>query len=94
LKRLFVPFVSFCSTPCRRGFIRSIFPCRTGWSGSGGTGAEAQWLFLPEPDTRKTRLTRAARQARTPEKFKHDCWQLLSLSISPPFLKLGAWEKR
>jgi hypothetical protein len=29
-------------------------------------GAEAQWLFLPEPDTRKTRLTWAARQARMP----------------------------
>jgi hypothetical protein len=28
-------------------FNRSIFPGRTGWSGSGGTGAEAQWLFLP-----------------------------------------------
>jgi len=38
----------------RSPFIRSIFPCRTGWSGSGGTGAEAQRLFLPEPDTRKT----------------------------------------
>jgi hypothetical protein len=25
-----------------------------GGGGSGGTGAEAQWLFLPEPDTRKT----------------------------------------
>jgi len=34
--------------------IRSIFPWRTGWSCSGGTGAEAQWLFMPEPDTRKT----------------------------------------
>jgi hypothetical protein len=51
-------------------FIRSIFPCRTGLSCSGGTGAEAQWLFMPEPDTRKTRLTRAAKQARTPDKFK------------------------
>jgi hypothetical protein len=39
-------------------------------SGSGGTGAEAQWLFLPEPDTRKTRLTRAAKLARTLDKFK------------------------
>jgi hypothetical protein len=27
-----------------------FLPSRTGWSGSGGTGAEAQWLFLPEPD--------------------------------------------
>jgi hypothetical protein len=49
---------SNCSNP-RSGnasgspFIRSIFPGRTGWSGSGGTGAEAQWLFMPEPDTRK-----------------------------------------
>jgi hypothetical protein len=51
-------------------FIRSIFSCRTGWSGSGGTGAEAQWLFMPEPNTRKTRLTWAAKQARTPDKFK------------------------
>jgi len=33
-------------------FNRSIFSCKTGWSGSGGTGAEAQWLFLPEPSTR------------------------------------------
>jgi len=39
-------------------------------SGFGGTGAEAQWLSLPEPDTRKTRLTTAAKQARTPDKFR------------------------
>jgi hypothetical protein len=57
-----VPHTS--SMPCRRVFIRSIFPCRTGLSGSGGTGAEAQWLFMPEPSTRKTRLTRAGQQAR------------------------------
>jgi hypothetical protein len=50
--------------------IRSIFPCRTGRSGSGETGVEAQWLFLPEPDTRNTRLTRAVKQARTPDEFK------------------------
>jgi hypothetical protein len=31
---------------------------------SGGTGAAA--FLMPEPDTRKTRLTRAAKQARTP----------------------------
>jgi len=37
------------------------FPAPDGaGGGSGGTGAEAQWHFLPEPDTRKTRLTRAA----------------------------------
>jgi len=43
------------------------FPAPDGaGGGSGGTVAEAQRLFLPEPDTRKTRLTRAARQARTP----------------------------
>jgi len=35
-----------------RCFIRSIFPGRTGWSGSGGPGADAHWLFLPELDTR------------------------------------------
>jgi hypothetical protein len=29
-------------------FIRSIFPCRTGWSGSGRTGAEAWQFFMPE----------------------------------------------
>jgi hypothetical protein len=34
--------------------------------GSGGTGAETQRLFLPEPATRKTRLTRAAKPARMP----------------------------
>jgi hypothetical protein len=33
-------------------------------------GAEAQWLFMPEPDTRNTRRTRVAKQVRTPDKFK------------------------
>jgi hypothetical protein len=56
--------VSFCSTPCRRVFIRSIFSCRTGLSCSGGTGAEAGRLFLTEPDTRKTRLTKVAKSWR------------------------------
>jgi hypothetical protein len=73
----FVPFacsrfigVAFCSTPCQRAFIRSIFPCRTGLSGSAGTGAEAQRIFMPEPDTRKIHLTGAAKQAWKPDKFK------------------------
>jgi hypothetical protein len=35
-----------------------------GLGGSGGTGAEAQWLFMPEPDTRKTRRIREDKQAR------------------------------
>jgi hypothetical protein len=35
--------VAFCPTPCWRGFSRPIFPGRTGWSGSGGTGAEARF---------------------------------------------------
>jgi hypothetical protein len=54
-------------------FYKDVAPDGAGGGGSGrtgGTGAEAQWLFLPEPDTRKTRLTRAAKQARTPDKFK------------------------
>jgi hypothetical protein len=51
-------------------FYKDAAPDGAGGGGSGGTGAEAQWLFLPEPDTRKTRLTRAGQQAQTPDKFK------------------------
>ena len=51
-------------------FYKDAAPYSAGGGGSGGTGAEAQWLFLPEPDTRKTRLTRAGQQAQTPDKFK------------------------
>ena len=46
-------------------FYKDVAPDGAG-GGSGGTGAEAQWLFLPEPDTRKTRLTRVAQQSWTP----------------------------
>jgi hypothetical protein len=35
-------------------FYKDAAPDGAGGGGSGGTGAEAQWLFLPEPDTRKT----------------------------------------
>jgi hypothetical protein len=41
-----------------------------GLGGSGGTGAEAQLLFLPEPDTRKTGLTRAGQAGADADQFK------------------------
>ena len=50
-------------------FYKDVAPDGAG-DGSGGTGAEAQWLFMLEPSTRKTRLTKAVKQARTPDKFK------------------------
>jgi len=59
-------FSSASVKKCGLGAFPLDFPCRTGWSGSGGAGAEAQRLFLPEPDTRKPRLTRVARQAQMP----------------------------
>jgi len=40
-------------------FIRSIFSWQDGLKLLGGTGAEAWQLFMPEPYTRKTRLTKA-----------------------------------
>jgi len=50
-------------------FYKDAAPDGAG-GGSGGSGAEAQWLFLPEPFTRKTRRTGAARQARMPALMK------------------------
>jgi hypothetical protein len=51
-------------------FYKDVAPDGAGGGCSGRPGAEAQWLFMPEPDTRKTRRTRAAKHARTPDKFK------------------------
>jgi hypothetical protein len=71
LQRLEITFfAAFGSTPCRCVFLRSIFPGPDGLERLRRDGAQTQWLFLPEPDTRKTRLTWAAKQARTPVKFK------------------------
>lgn len=47
-----------------------MFLCRTGWSGSGGIGAEAQWLFLPEPDTRQAKVKGNPTQATLQEILK------------------------
>ena len=44
-------------------FYKDAAPDGAGGDSSGGIGAETQWLFLPEPDTGKTRLTRAGKQA-------------------------------
>jgi hypothetical protein len=53
-------------------FYKDVAPDGAGGGGSGrtgGTGAEAQRLFLPEPDIRKTPRTRASQAATIQSEF-------------------------